>query len=155
MNCQICLKTSLYVSASCNSLQLEQRLYVLYKYASTAWLILNQGEILFRFRQCLRIGTPSINPPASRRTGARMETCRPFFCGAKMTTSFNVGHRNWRKNNAVGTGPSSKPWERMLTAVAAAAANLYAQLASANLSIARKLAVICYCCCESICCWCA
>ena len=34
-----------------------------------------------------------------------------------------------KENNAVGTGPSSKSWERMLTAVAAAAANLYAQLA--------------------------
>ena len=39
----------------------------------------------------------------------------------------------------------------MLAVVAAAAAaNLYAQLANVNLSIAQKLAVICYCCCESI-----
>ena len=41
------------------------------------------------------------------------------------------------KNNAVGTNPSSKPCGRVLTAVAAAA-NLYAELASANLSPAVR-----------------
>ena len=63
-------------------------LYILCKYAGTAWIILDQGEILFRPRKCLCMGAPLINPPTSRRIGARMGTWRRFFLWrARMQTS--------------------------------------------------------------------